>query len=162
MDSSPRGHHGHRRRLAVTALLALSLVLSGVGSGRAPVAAAQVPARSESAAQAQDVTLTGELLAIWGDPAPGAKIKKDVIYTLFDDQGQTTELELDENVARAAGGPLALVKKRVELQGDRILLDANAENSTRVRYCWGDAPICNLYDRSGLPAGPFEMEVNSQ
>ena len=29
---------------------------------------------------------------------------------------------------------------------------------TRVRYCWADSPVCNLYDRSGLPAGPFEIE----
>jgi len=28
-----------------------------------------------------------------------------------------------------------------------------------VRFCWGDAPICNLYDRSGLPAGPFEIAI---
>src|SRR5882672_1909339 len=30
---------------------------------------------------------------------------------------------------------------------------------TRVRFCWADSPICNLYDRSGLPAGPFELKV---
>ena len=29
----------------------------------------------------------------------------------------------------------------------------------RVRYCWGDAPVCNLYDAAGLPAGPFEVAV---
>lgn len=29
----------------------------------------------------------------------------------------------------------------------------------RVRYCWGDSPLCNLYDRAGLPAGPFELPV---
>ena len=29
----------------------------------------------------------------------------------------------------------------------------------RVRYCWGDAPVCALYDGSGLPAGPFELTV---
>lgn len=29
----------------------------------------------------------------------------------------------------------------------------------RVRYCWGDAPVCNLYDAAGSPAGPFEMAV---
>ena len=29
----------------------------------------------------------------------------------------------------------------------------------RVRYCWGDAPICNLYDGSGTPVTPFELKV---
>jgi sialate O-acetylesterase len=46
------------------------------------------------------------------------------------------------------------------LQSDRVLLDASGiENPTRVRFCWGDAPICNLSDRSGLPAGPFEIAI---
>ncbi|HWA01566.1 MAG TPA: sialate O-acetylesterase [Caulobacterales bacterium] len=35
----------------------------------------------------------------------------------------------------------------------------NAGAATRVRYCWGDGPVCNLYDRSGLPAGPFEATI---
>jgi sialate O-acetylesterase len=42
---------------------------------------------------------------------------------------------------------------------DVILRVADATAITRVRYCWGDAPICNLYDSAGLPAGPFEMAV---
>ncbi len=29
----------------------------------------------------------------------------------------------------------------------------------RVRFCWGDSPICNLTDASGLPVGPFEVSV---
>jgi sialate O-acetylesterase len=46
------------------------------------------------------------------------------------------------------------------LESDRVLLDAaGVANPTRVRFCWGDAPICNLYDRSGLPAGPFEIAI---
>jgi sialate O-acetylesterase len=46
------------------------------------------------------------------------------------------------------------------LQADRVWLDASAiNNPTRVRFCWGDAPICNLYDQSGLPAGPFEIAI---
>ncbi|MBB5863589.1 sialate O-acetylesterase [Xanthomonas sp. 3058] len=32
---------------------------------------------------------------------------------------------------------------------------------TRVRYCWADSPVCTLYDRSGLPAGPFELPVTA-
>jgi sialate O-acetylesterase len=39
------------------------------------------------------------------------------------------------------------------------LEDADGEAATRVRYCWGDAPTCTLYDGSGLPAGPFEINI---
>jgi sialate O-acetylesterase len=46
------------------------------------------------------------------------------------------------------------------VQHDRVSLDASAvADATRVRFCWGDAPLCNLYDRSGLPAGPFEIDI---
>jgi sialate O-acetylesterase len=30
----------------------------------------------------------------------------------------------------------------------------------RVRYCWADSPVCTLFDRSGLPAGPFELPIS--
>jgi sialate O-acetylesterase len=46
------------------------------------------------------------------------------------------------------------------IESNRVLLDADdVPGATRVRYCWGDAPICTLYDGSGLPAGPFELPV---
>jgi sialate O-acetylesterase len=32
---------------------------------------------------------------------------------------------------------------------------------TRVRYCWADSPVCTLYDKAGLPAGPFEIGITS-
>jgi sialate O-acetylesterase len=49
---------------------------------------------------------------------------------------------------------------RAQLQGGKVLLtDANARNATRVRFCWADSPLCNLYDTVGLPVGPFEIEV---
>jgi sialate O-acetylesterase len=46
------------------------------------------------------------------------------------------------------------------LHSNHIVLDGSAINgATRVRFCWGDAPVCNLSDRSGLPAGPFEIAI---
>lgn len=30
---------------------------------------------------------------------------------------------------------------------------------TRVRLCWADSPVCTLYDRANLPAGPFELAI---
>ena len=48
-----------------------------------------------------------------------------------------------------------------QIKGDDVVL-ANAGIATRVRYCWGDAPVCTLYDSSGLPAGPFEMKIGAK
>jgi sialate O-acetylesterase len=41
----------------------------------------------------------------------------------------------------------------IELNGTSV------PGATRVRYCWDNSPICNLYDRTGLPAVPFEMRI---
>lgn len=40
-----------------------------------------------------------------------------------------------------------------------VLLDPRGGAADRVRFCWADSPICNLYDASARPAVPFEMRV---
>lgn len=47
---------------------------------------------------------------------------------------------------------------RAAVHGDVVLLD-DVQGATRVRYCWGDSPICTLTDTSALPAGPFELPI---
>lgn len=50
---------------------------------------------------------------------------------------------------------------RAELRKEGVLLtDAAAASATRVRFCWADSPLCNLFDTTGLPVGPFEIDVN--
>jgi sialate O-acetylesterase len=50
-----------------------------------------------------------------------------------------------------------------QVDGSRVLLSVPGGGAppARVRYCWGDSPVCTLFDRSGLPAGPFELSVVS-
>lgn len=46
--------------------------------------------------------------------------------------------------------------------GSEVILDsAAAPDAVAVRYCWSDSPICNLYDREGLPAVPFELPIRA-
>jgi sialate O-acetylesterase len=40
-----------------------------------------------------------------------------------------------------------------------LLTDAAAASATRVRFCWADSPLCNLFDTTGLPVGPFEIDI---
>ena len=42
--------------------------------------------------------------------------------------------------------------------GQQVVL-AGAAHATRVRYCWGDSPVCTLTDATALPAGPFELPI---
>ena len=44
------------------------------------------------------------------------------------------------------------------IDGNTIVL-SEAGNATRVRYCWGESPVCTVFDGSGLPAGPFEEAI---
>jgi sialate O-acetylesterase len=41
-----------------------------------------------------------------------------------------------------------------------LLTVPGGTSPSRVRYCWADSPVCTLFDRSGLPAGPFELKIS--
>jgi sialate O-acetylesterase len=58
-----------------------------------------------------------------------------------------------------SGGDAVLSGGDAILSGGEVLLEPGNLVPTRVRFCWGDAPVCNLYDKSGLPAGPFEIAI---
>ncbi len=48
-----------------------------------------------------------------------------------------------------------------DLDGHNVVLQgAAAQTASRVRYCWADGPVCTLRDRSGVPAGPFELVID--
>jgi len=59
----------------------------------------------------------------------------------------------------AAEGSCKFVSARLA-GGSQVSLDGSGMGeATRVRFCWADSPLCNLYDRAGLPVGPFEVAV---
>lgn len=45
------------------------------------------------------------------------------------------------------------------LEGRTIRLRSKPDEVTRVRHCWADAPICNLYSRDLLPVSSFEVDL---
>jgi sialate O-acetylesterase len=51
------------------------------------------------------------------------------------------------------------VRARLGDGGVVRLEDAAPEKAARVRFCWADAPLCNLFDTTGLPVGPFEVSI---
>jgi sialate O-acetylesterase len=59
----------------------------------------------------------------------------------------------------AAEGSCKFVSARLA-GGSQVSLDGSGMvEPTRVRFCWADSPLCNLYDRAGLPVGPFEVSL---
>jgi sialate O-acetylesterase len=60
----------------------------------------------------------------------------------------------------AGPGTCRFVAARAD--GSRVILPLGAAPEpapTRVRFCWGPSPLCNLSDGSGLPVGPFELPI---
>jgi sialate O-acetylesterase len=49
-----------------------------------------------------------------------------------------------------------VVGKSVEVWSDEV------KEPVEVRYAWADNPVCNLYNRDGLPASPFRAKVNAR
>lgn len=45
------------------------------------------------------------------------------------------------------------------LSDETVRLSQNGRTAVRVRYCWGDSPVCNLTDGSSLPVTPFELMI---
>jgi sialate O-acetylesterase len=46
------------------------------------------------------------------------------------------------------------------IDGSSVRIDARAfADAVRVRFCWADSPVCNLYNAADLPAQPFELEI---
>jgi sialate O-acetylesterase len=48
---------------------------------------------------------------------------------------------------------------RAQLHGREVQLEDASGTATRVRFCWADSPVVNLYDDAGLPVGPFEIDI---
>ena len=48
---------------------------------------------------------------------------------------------------------------KAELSGDNTVTVSAAAvpDPVKVRYCWSDNPTCNLFNRAGFPAAPFEL-----
>jgi M6 family metalloprotease-like protein len=105
-----------RRAILLALVMGTALLLasglasfSGFGPNGPPAAAAQTTPPDE--------TLSGIFSVLWGDPKPGSGLEPRVEYSLIDEQGKGTKLELDEEVTRRAGGALALNGKRVSVEG---------------------------------------------
>ncbi len=45
------------------------------------------------------------------------------------------------------------------IDGDSVMVASNdVPHPVAVRYAWGDSPLCNLFNKDGLPASPFRTD----
>jgi sialate O-acetylesterase len=110
---------------------------------------------------------------VYGEPiAPSGPVPlsvrrelSEVVVTFGDVEGRlatySSRQAIGFELCGAAAGSCHFVT--ADVSGTRAVLPAAgvpADALSRVRFCWGPSPLCNLSDGSGLPVGPFEMPVD--
>jgi sialate O-acetylesterase len=59
-----------------------------------------------------------------------------------------------------AGADGKFVPAEARIEGDTIVVSSpTVESPTAVRYGWANSPDCNLFNKEGLPASPFEATL---
>lgn len=58
-----------------------------------------------------------------------------------------------------AGADKKWVWANAKIDGDSVVVwSDNVKDPVAVRYAWGNNPVCNLYNKEGLPASPFRTD----
>ena len=106
----------------------------------------------------------GEKVSAYGaQPASATRAGGDIAVTLEDFDGELLVIGAREpagfELCGATQQSCRFVRAALAGGGKLLLSDPAAASATRVRFCWADSPLCNLYDSTGLPVGPFELSV---
>jgi sialate O-acetylesterase len=117
----------------------------------------------------------GKRLALWAlAKTYGVKTPySGPIYRDMETKGNKIVLRFDHadgGLVTKDGGPLkgfaiaAADRKFVwadaKVEGDTVVVSSDkVAEPVAVRYAWADNPICNLYNKAGLPASPFRTDA---
>ncbi|MEN2790657.1 sialate O-acetylesterase [Sphingomonas oligophenolica] len=101
------------------------------------------------------------------DPAAGAvpgtarRAPSGIVVSFAGVTGALAAYNGDPNAFELCGpadGSCRYAAARID--GDNVLVTGpDAAGASRVRFCWGDSPLCTLTDASGLPVTPFELPI---
>jgi sialate O-acetylesterase len=59
-----------------------------------------------------------------------------------------------------AGADRKFVWADAKIEGNKIVVSSDkVADPVAVRYAWADNPVCNLYNKEGLPASPFRTDT---
>jgi len=119
----------------------------------------------------QDV---GKRLALWALAKTYGKdmVYSGPIYRLMEVQGNKAILHFEHVggglVAKGellkgfsiAGADKKFVWADAKIEGDTVVVSSDkVAEPVAVRYGWADNPVCNLYNKAGLPASPFRTDT---
>jgi sialate O-acetylesterase len=58
-----------------------------------------------------------------------------------------------------AGADRKFVWADAKIEGETVVVSSDkVAEPVAARYAWADNPICNLYNKAGLPASPFRTD----
>jgi sialate O-acetylesterase len=94
------------------------------------------------------------------------------IYKSKRTEGNTITLEFEHvggGLVAEGGGPLKgfavagadrkFVWADAKIEGDTVVISSDkVSDPAAVRYGWANNPVCNLYNKEGLPASPFRTD----
>ena len=96
-------------------------------------------------------------------PVSAIRSGGEVVVTLGDFDGKLLVIGAADpsgfELCGATQDTCRFVRAQLQDGGKVALTDADAAHATRVRFCWADSPLCNLYDSTDMPVGPFELSV---
>jgi sialate O-acetylesterase len=96
-------------------------------------------------------------------PVSAQRAGDSVVVTLGDFEGNLRVIGAQDpagfELCGATQPSCHFVRSQLQDGGKVLLSGSGVSAATRVRFCWADSPLCNLYDSAGLPVGPFELEV---
>jgi sialate O-acetylesterase len=113
---------------------------------------------------ARRVVFRENISASGAQPKAVRRTTSGVELTLGDFDGQLVVIGSRDPAGFELCGPAQaschFVRAQLGEGGVVSLEDLAPEKATRVRFCWADAPLCNLFDTEGLPVGPFELTID--
>ncbi len=112
------------------------------------------------------MTVEGNKLRLNFDPVGGELIARDVPATSLVSilMGKTRPLIRNRPGSQLEGFCICGDDRRwvwadAVIDGGSVVVSApEIEKPVAVRYGWADNPICNLYNKEGLPASPFKTD----
>jgi sialate O-acetylesterase len=113
---------------------------------------------------ARHVVYGEKISASGAQPVSAVRAGADVVVTLGDSEGTLLVVGAQDpsgfELCGATQETCRFVRAQLRGGGQVLLTDlTGVSNATRVRFCWADSPLCNLYDGGGMPVGPFEIAV---
>jgi sialate O-acetylesterase len=150
------------QRRAVDADQQAALVVSVDIGERTDIHPANKQEVARRAARAARKVVYGEQVYPSG-PQPALVLRQgnEVVVQLRDIDGRLVTYSAARPIGfeLCAGTPLACRYAEAQVRGREVVLDTAGITADRVRYCWADSPVCNLYDTSGQPVVPFELQI---